>query len=130
MTLKTYLALMIIATLVAWLGFGIVVLMVDPQTSNWLGIALFYVTLMMAVTGTGSIIGFIIRFLFLKHELIVRSVLVAFRQGFFAAVLISALLFIFSRGIFSWLNLGLLIVCLTALEFLLLSLESDRLRSK
>jgi len=84
----------------------------------------------MAVTGTGSIIGFIIRFLFLKHELIVRSVLVAFRQGFFAAILISALLFIFSRDIFSWLNLGLLIVCLTALEFLLLSLESDRLRSK
>jgi hypothetical protein len=130
MTLKTYLALMIIATLVAWLGFGIVVLMVDPQSSNWLGIVLFYVTLIMAVTGTGSIIGFIIRFLFLKHELIVRSVLVAFRQGFFAAILISALLFIFSRDIFSWLNLGLLIVCLTALEFLLLSLESDRLRSK
>ncbi len=120
---------MVISTLVAWLGFGILILMVDPETTTLLGIALFYIALLIALTGTGSIIGFIVRFLFLKHELIVRSVLVAFRQGFFGALLISGMLFMFSRGVFSLLNIGLLILCLTAFEFLLLSLESDRLRS-
>jgi len=129
MTLRTYLAMMIIATLMTWLGFGIIILNIDPETTNWLGIALFYITLLIALTGTASIIGFIIRFLFLKHELIARSVFVAFRQGFLMALLLSSILFLFSRGFFSILNISLLILGITALEFLLLSLESDRLRS-
>jgi len=129
MTLRTYLAMMIIATLMTWLGFGIIILNINPETTNWLGIALFYITLLIALTGTASIIGFIIRFLFLKHELIARSVFVAFRQGFLMALLLSSILFLFSRGFFSILNISLLILGITALEFLLLSLESDRLRS-
>lgn len=130
MTLRSYLALMIIATLVAWLGFGIVLLTVNPETTSWLGLTLMYLSLLVAVTGTGSIVGFIIRFLFLKHELIVRSVVVAFRQGFLSAILVCGVLFLFSRGLFSALSLGLLIVVLTALEFFLLSLESEQMRSK
>ncbi len=130
MTLRSYLALMIIATLVAWLGFGIVLLTVNPETTSWLGLILMYLSLLVAVTGSGSIIGFIIRFLFLKHELIVRSVVVAFRQGFLSAILVCGVLFLFSRGLFSALSLGLLIVVLTALEFFLLSLESEQIRSK
>ncbi len=130
MTLRSYLALMIIATLVAWLGFGIVLLTVNPEATSWLGLILMYLSLLVAVTGSGSIIGFIIRFLFLKHELIVRSVVVAFRQGFLSAILVCGVLFLFSRGLFSALSLGLLIVALTALEFFLLSLESEQIRSK
>jgi len=129
MTLRTYLALMIIATLITWLGFGIVILTVNPETTNWVGIGLFYTTLVIALTGTGSIIGFVVRFLFLKHELIARSVFVAFRQGFLVAILLASILFLFSRGFFSLLNISLLILALTALEFLLLNLESDQLRS-
>lgn len=129
MTLRTYLALMIIATLMTWLGFGIVILTVNPETTNWVGVTLFYTTLIIALTGTGSIIGFVIRFLFLKHELIARSVFVAFRQGFLVAILLASILFLFSRGFFSLLNISLLILALTALEFLLLNLESDQLRS-
>lgn len=130
MTLRSYLALMIIATLSAWLGFGIVLLTVNPETTSWLGLILMYLSLLVAVTGTGSIVGFIIRFLFLKRELIVRSVVVAFRQGFLSAILVCGVLFLFSRGLFSALSLGLLIVVLTALEFFLLSLESEQIRSK
>ncbi len=130
MTLRSYLALMIIATLSAWLGFGIVLLTVNPETTSWLGLILMYLSLLVAVTGTGSIVGFVIRFLFLKRELIVRSVVVAFRQGFLSAILVCGVLFLFSRGLFSALSLGLLIVVLTALEFFLLSLESEQIRSK
>lgn len=130
MTLRTYLALMIIASLVAWLGFGIVLLSVDPQTTSWIGVGLMYVSLIVAVTGTGSILGFIIRFLFLKHELIARSVLVAFRQGFLMAVLVAGILFLFSHSLFNALNVGLLIVALTALEFFLLSIETTTIKTE
>jgi hypothetical protein len=125
MTLRTYLALMITATLAAWLAFGIVVLTVNPETTNWIGIGLFYITLLIALTGTGSVIGFVVRFLFLKRELIVRSVLVAFRQGFLVAILVTIILFLASHHILNTLNIILLILGLSALEFLLLSFESD-----
>jgi len=128
MTLRAYLILMTITTLVVWLSFGIILLTVNPETTSWLGIGLFYVTLLIALTGTGSIIGFIIRFLFLKRELAVRSVLVSFRQGFLGALMICGLLFLFSRGFGSKLNIALLILGLTALEFFLLSFESDKLK--
>lgn len=129
MTLRTYLALMTIATLIAWLGFGIVVLTIDPTTTNWLGIALFYITLLICLMGTAAIIGFVVRFLFLRHELIARSVLVAFRQGFLAALLVTVALFFLAHKLFNTLNIALVILGLTALEFLLLSLESDRSKS-
>ena len=89
-----------------------------------------YISLIVAVTGTGSILGFIIRFLFLKHELIARSVLVAFRQGFLMAILVAGILFLFSHKLFSALNIGLLIVALTALEFFLLSMETTTIKTE
>ncbi|MCX6792539.1 MAG: hypothetical protein NTY12_00780 [Candidatus Falkowbacteria bacterium] len=130
MTLRTYLALMIIATLIAWLGFGIVVLTVDPQTTSWIGIALFYITLLISLSGSAAIIGFIVRFLFLKHELVARSVIVAFRQGFLAAVMITIIMFFLSHKLFNTLNVILLILGVTTLEFLLLGLESERLKNE
>jgi signal transduction histidine kinase len=126
MTLRTYLALMTVATLIAWLGFGIVVLTIDPTTTNWLGIGLFYITLLVCLMGTAAIIGFVVRFLFLRHELIARSVVVAFRQGFLVALLVTIILFFLAHNLFNTLNVILVILGLTALEFLLLSLESDR----
>lgn len=130
MTLRTYLALMTVATLIAWLGFGIVLLTIDPGTTNWLGISLFYITLLICLMGTAAIIGFVIRFLFLKHELITRSVVVAFRQGFLVAILVTIILFFLSHRLFNILNVILVILGLTALEFLLLSLESDRSKAE
>lgn len=126
MTLRMYLALMITATLAAWLAFGIVVLTINPDSTNWLGLGLFYATLLIALTGTGAVGGFVVRFLFLKRELIVRSVLVAFRQGFLMALLITIIFFLSSRQVLNLLNIILLILGLTALEFLLLSFESKQ----
>lgn len=128
MTLRAYLVLMTIATLAFWLAFGIVIITVDPETTSWFGLTLFYLMLLFALTGTGAIIGFIVRFLALKQELIVRSVLVALRQALLTAVLLTSVLFLFSQHFFSWLNLILLIIVLSALEFFLLSYESDKLK--
>ncbi len=127
MTLRAYITLMTIATLAFWFAFGIVVTTVDPTTAHTSGLLLFYGLLIAAITGTGALLGFTIRFLALKQELVVRSVLVAFRQALLAAILIAAVLFLFSRQLFSWLNLGLLILALSTLEFFLLSYESDKL---
>ncbi len=130
MTLRSYLMVMTIATLIFWLALGLIIINIDPTTESWVGIGLFYIILMCAITGTGAIIGFIIRFFALKQGLIPQSVLIAFRQALLAAVLASSVLFLFSRDLFSWLNLLLLLLALSGLEFFLLSCQNSKTESE
>ncbi|HRH32646.1 MAG TPA: hypothetical protein PK720_00625 [bacterium] len=126
MSLRSYLMFMTIATLIFWLALGLIVVNIDPTATTLSGIILFYILLLCAISGTGSIIGFIIRFYALKQELVSQSVLIAFRQALLASVLVTSVLFLFSQKLFSWLNVGLLILALSALEFFLLSYQGDK----
>lgn len=121
MTLKAYLTLMITTTLVCWVAFGFVLWNINPEITNWIGFLLFYLSLFLSLIGTAAIIGFLVRFIWLNHELIFNSVKVAFRQSFLFAFLIIAVLFLLSKNLFTWMNLGLLIVGLSMLEFFLIS---------
>ena len=126
MTLRSYLMVMTIGTLIFWLALGLFIINIDPMATNWMGIALFYIILMFAITGTGAIIGFIIRFFALKQELVTQSVIIAYRQAMLAAVLVTSVLFLFSQDLFSWLNVLLLLFALSGLEFFLLSYQSEK----
>lgn len=126
MSLRSYLLVMTIATLIFWLALGLIVVNIDPTATTLSGIILFYILLLCAISGAGSIIGFIIRFYALKQELASQSVLIAFRQALLASVLVTSVLFLFSQKLFSWLNVGLLILALSALEFFLLSYQGDK----
>lgn len=125
MTLRVYLLLMTIATIIFWLALALIVLNTNPVTAEPSALGLFYLILTFAVTGTGAILGFLIRFLALKQELIAQSVLIAFRQALLGAVLVIGVLFLFSQQLFSWLNLSLLLLTLSALEFFMLSRNTN-----
>lgn len=126
MTLRSYLMVMTIATLIFWLALGLIIVNIDPTATDVWGIAFFYLLLLFAMSGTGAIIGFIVRFYALKQELASQSVLIAFRQALLAAVLVTSVLFLFSQKLFSWLNVCLLILALSALEFFLLSYQGEK----
>ncbi len=125
MTLRVYLVLMIITTLICWIAFGFVLWTVNPEITNWIGFLLFYLSLFLALVGSAAIVGFLIRFIWLKHELVFNSVKTAFRQSFLFAILIVVVLFLLSKDLFTWLNLGLLIVGLSVLEFFLISYQKS-----
>lgn len=125
MTLRVYLLLMTIATIIFWLALALIVLNTNPVTAEPSALGLFYLILTFAVTGTGAILGFLIRFLALKQELIAQSVIIAFRQALLGAVLVIGVLFLFSQQLFSWLNLSLLLLTLSALEFFMLSRNTN-----
>jgi hypothetical protein len=108
-------------TVVCWTAWTYILIIINPAVTNWIGFLLFYVSLFLALTGTAALVGLLIRFIALKHELVFKSVKEAFRQSFLFAFLIVAVLFLISRDLFTWLNLGLLIVGLSVLEFFLLS---------
>ena len=121
MTLRAYLLIMSIMTAVCWLAWIFVISTVNPEITNWIGFTLFYISLFLAVIGTTAIFGFLIRFVALRRELAFRSVKEAFRQSFLFALLVSVSLILLSYDLFTWLNLFLLIICLSILEFFLLS---------
>lgn len=121
MTLKSYLTIMIIATIICWGAWGYTLFSIDPGITNWIGFLLFYVSLFLALVGTSTIIGFIARFIAMKKELAFRLVKEAFRQSFLFAILITVSLVLSSQGLFTWLNLFFLVIGLTVLEFFLLS---------
>ncbi|KKR21313.1 MAG: hypothetical protein UT48_C0010G0061 [Parcubacteria group bacterium GW2011_GWE2_39_37] len=112
---------MLIATSLCWLGWGMILFTINPTTTNLLGFSLFFISLFLAITGTAAIIGFLVRFILLKHELAFRSVKDAFRQSFLFAFLMIAALFLLSKGLFSWTNLVFLIIGLSSLELFLIS---------
>ena len=123
MTLKKYLIFMSLATLICWAAWNYIIWSINPEITNWIGFLLFYFSLFAALTGTAAIVGFIVRFAALKQKLAFHSVQEAFRQSFLFATLIVVSLLLLSRDLFTWLNLFLLIIGLSLLEFFLISYE-------
>ena len=125
MTLKKYIGSMGFMTIITWLVFVYVLFLVDPETTNWIGFWLIYITLFVSLVGTASIIGFLIRFLALKQQLIWEAVKEAFRQSFLFALLVIISLILLSQDLFTWLNIALLVLGLSAVEFFLLTLTKE-----
>ncbi len=117
---------MMFCDLVLWGVFGYIMTIVDPFATNWLGLALFYVSLFVALSGAFAVLGFVIRFVGLKKELAFHSVKTAFRQSFLFAFLIVAMLLLQAHDLFSWTNALFLAVALTLLEFFLLAQNRAR----
>ncbi|MFA5109627.1 MAG: hypothetical protein WC458_03725 [Patescibacteria group bacterium] len=119
MTLKNYLWVMSTLTAVCWGIFIFVANLVDPETTNWLGFLLFYLALFASLSGTITLIGFLVRFVALKKELAFNLVKIAFRQSFLFSFFIVSLLILKAQNLFSWLNLFLLVIIFTILELFL-----------
>ena len=121
MTLKNYLMLMGVTTAFIWGLFIFVINTIDPTATDWLGFLIFYLSLFLACAGTATIIGFLIRFKLLKHDLVFNSVKTAFRQSFLFAFLVASILYLIANQLFSWINLALLIIILSVAEWLMIS---------
>lgn len=119
MTLKNYILAMSFLSLVCWVAFFFVAGMINPFTTSWLGLLLFYTTLTASLIGTSSILGLVFRFFFKKEQAIFNAVKNSFRQSFLFSLFIVALLLLKSFNLFSWINLLILIAIFTIFEIFL-----------
>jgi hypothetical protein len=120
---------MAIAAALCWGCFLFVINAVNPEMTNWIGFALFYISLFLAIVGTAAIIGFLVRFIFLKKELAHSSVIIAFRQSILFALVLVVSLMLLAKNLFTWLNLVLLIAAISTLEYFLISSTAHSSRS-
>ena len=126
MTLKNYLIVMGAMTTVCWGIFLLMLNLIDPTSTNWLGFLLFYISLFLALSGTAALIGFLIRFVALRRELAFYAVATAFRQSFLFALFIVISLILLSFNLFTWLNIGLLLIIFAILELFIASYKKSR----
>jgi len=109
--------------LISWLGWVLVINFIDPTSAGLIGFIFFYLSLFLALTGTITIIGLLIRMRITKEEFITKEVEIAFRQGMLFSFLIIGLLFLQSQRLLTWWNIILFILALTILEFFFISFK-------
>lgn len=124
MTLRSYIILMILATIACYIGFFAIVLFFDPLTGGILALILFYASLILSLIGTFALIGLIVRLIVTKDKLVFRKVTTSFRQGIWLAILFSVSLYLNRLKLFNWQYLLPLIIALVLLELFFISYKS------
>lgn len=116
MSFRNYLILMSLATVSAWIAWAVVLHGVDPTRSGLVGFLLFYLTFIMAVFGTISILGLLIRLWRSKTELPSRMAIRSFRHGILLSILLTSSLILFSQTWFRWWTMLLVVFIITLIE--------------
>jgi len=125
MNLSKFLVYMIFASLIAWIGFFMLISLVNPGESGKLTFLIFYLILGLACLGTFTVIGFWFRKIFGKNELSFYNVIVSFRQGLWLSLILVISLYLQSKGLLNWINAILFILALSLIEFFCLNYEDN-----
>lgn len=108
---------MILATILAWLGWSLVIVNFSPEQAEVTVFLLFYVLLFLAGLGTFSLLGLWSRKVFSRQKLILRAVaLKAFRQGVILSAVVVTSLWLQALRVLTWWNILLLIVLAVVVE--------------
>lgn len=122
MNFKQFLTIMLIGTLICWVMFFLVIFNIDPA-SGITALLSFYSSLVMALIGTFSIIGTVVRIFILKKPIIFKEVKNSLRQALLFSFLIIVILILQSKRILAWWNVFFLIVAFSAIEGILISIK-------
>ena len=117
MTHHKYLAIIGVAGIVSWLAWIVVINKLDPQQSMGLALALFYLSLLLALTCTFTVIGFYFRIWLNKNEVYYNHIYIAFRQGLLLTVITIGCLTFQLLQVLTWWTGLLLIAIVTMVEF-------------
>lgn len=127
MTFRAYMLFMGLGTLIAWLAWVIVLMNVDPQTTNVLGFTMFYVTLMVGLVGALTLVGISYRVLLLgRKDVLSREVKVSFRHAILLSMVSVIALALSAEKMLHWWVLVVLIAVAGILEYVSLLVQHSR----
>lgn len=122
MTLKEFIIWMFFGTLICWAAFGIILYTTNPFEAGTVAFIFFYISMILALTGSLTLAGLFTRVFILKRDdFVARRVMASFRQGIFLAVAFSAGLLLMSKGLITWWNITLFVLGISLLEFFFIS---------
>lgn len=111
MTLRQYISIMVLGTVLCWTAWWVVVIDIDPFQDTGVGFSFFYVSFFLAILGMISILAFVIRRMFSREELpMFKYVQKSFRDSLFISILLVLLLYLQGQGHLRWWNFILLLL--------------------
>lgn len=114
------------ATLLAWIGWGVVLFQLNPDEVGWPGIVLFFLTLFMGLAGTFATLSMSYRVLRLKRPVVSREARISFRHALLLATGGCLMLFLASKDILSFWVFLLVFIAFGAMEFLALWMDGHQ----
>lgn len=126
MTLKRYILIMLLTTLLCWGAFLLVLYRIDPESAGGVGMTLFFISLFFGLLGTLNLFGFFLRFVLLRNTVPFRHIGISLRQSFWFALLVCLTLLLIQEELLVWWMPILLVLGLMVLEgfFLARSIEA------
>lgn len=121
MTLRSYLNSMAVATSIAFMGWVLVLFYIDPTSSGYMGLTLFYTTLFLGLMGFFTLISFSLKRWISNNEIIFAYIASSFRQGFWLAIIIIGLMIMQGARILNWWDALLYIGAISLLELYFIS---------
>jgi len=117
MGLRSYLILMAIGTILCWVVWFLIIGNINPDQAGVVGFVLFYLSLFLSLTGTISVIGFLIRKKIDKNDIVVfHHVRHTFRQGLLLSFLILSALMLLQFKMLNWLTGALVVILFLIIE--------------
>jgi len=111
MLLRYYLILMSLGTALCWLAWVFIIWNTDPAQTGLMGLLFFYFSLWLAIIGTFSVLGFLMKRLIIKNdEVVFRHVKRTFRQGILLASGLMIILLLLQTRLLTWWNATLLVL--------------------
>ncbi|NQV89756.1 MAG: hypothetical protein HQ488_05510 [Parcubacteria group bacterium] len=121
MSFRSYLILMSLASVAAWIAWVVVLHGIDPSASGFMGLILFYATLSIALFGSISVFGVLFRLWKDRSAIVLRVTLQAFRQALLLTALFVSSLILFSQGWFRWWTMFLVVIIVGFVELAFIS---------
>ena len=114
-------------TLLAWGAWSAVLLNVNPDEGGFVGLLLFYLTLLISLIGTFALMGIFFRVYIKKRKhVVIREVHIAFRHAIFMATMAVVSLGLSAHGWLKWWVFLLLLAVIALLEYVALVIQEGR----
>lgn len=116
-------------TILSWLAWLAIVFFVNPDTAGLMGITVFYSALFLALYGTFTLAGVVVRIIIRKwHQeqvIVFRYMAPSLRQAIWFTLLVEISLWLLAGRLFTWWSVAILILGFIALEGFYLTKSID-----
>ncbi|OGY90722.1 MAG: hypothetical protein A3B30_00585 [Candidatus Komeilibacteria bacterium RIFCSPLOWO2_01_FULL_52_15] len=114
---RSFILLTLIATLLAWSAWLLVLLSIRPSTAAWWGFGLFYLTLFMSLFGSFALISFIVRtFARAYRQRLQNNIFASLRQSMLWSLAFVLALFLQAQRVLTWWLFALIIIIFVLVE--------------
>jgi len=127
MSFRSYLFLMALCTLLAWIAWVLIMLNVNPEEAGAGGFILFYITLTTGLIGSLSLAGILYRVVLRnRKDVVIREVKTSFRHAVLLSLVAILALILSAQGKLHWWVLVVLIIVASVIEYVSLMLHGAR----